>query len=221
MRDTSSDVEQSAQSLLDVVTAEIRRMILEAELSPGSHLPEGRLAEILGVSRNPVREAIRILSTEGFVDISPRRGAFVASLAPEDGERLFEVRLVLEPLGAKLAARHRTDAQLAGMRRVLDDAADDDIARVDLIRVNTRFHIAIFEASDNPYLAAIGTQTVQRSQWVLQMHAGSTAPQFRCQHEVILDAVAAGDEDLAEAEALRHVAAVRRGIRNAFQEGRA
>src|SRR3569833_1070557 len=89
--------------LRDVVTAELRRLILQGELLPGERLVEDRLAERLGVSRNPVREAIRVLAAEGFVEVTPRRGAAVSRLSPEEAEELFDVRMALEGLSARLS----------------------------------------------------------------------------------------------------------------------
>lgn len=88
----------------EVVAAELRRLILSGEVAPGSRLVEDRLAERLGVSRNPVREAIRVLSSEGFIEVIPRRGACVALLSGPAAEDLFDVRMALEPVAARLAA---------------------------------------------------------------------------------------------------------------------
>ncbi len=94
--------------LRSVVQDELRRMILSGELPPGSRLVEDRLAERLGVSRNPVREAIRVLSAEGFVEVLPRRGAVVASMGQAEVAELFDARMALETLAARLAAPHVT-----------------------------------------------------------------------------------------------------------------
>ena len=90
--------------LRDVVAAELRRLILDGSLKPGDRLVEDRLAQQLGVSRNPIREAMRVLEAEGFLDVVSRRGAFVARLTARQADDLFHVRLALEPLGARLAA---------------------------------------------------------------------------------------------------------------------
>src|SRR4051812_42245246 len=92
----------------DVVTAELRRLILAGVLKPGERLVEDRLAERLGVSRTPVREAIRVLAREGFVEVTPGRGAAVANPPREEAEELFDVRMALEGLTARLAARKVT-----------------------------------------------------------------------------------------------------------------
>jgi DNA-binding GntR family transcriptional regulator len=84
------------QTLRDEVTTELRRRILFGEFAQGERLVEDRLAALLGVSRNPVRESIRVLATEGFVEVVPRLGATVARLSAEEGEELFDVRMAIE-----------------------------------------------------------------------------------------------------------------------------
>jgi DNA-binding GntR family transcriptional regulator len=220
MQAKSPEGEDSTRSLLNVVTAEIRRMILDGELAPGSHLPEERLAETLAVSRNPVREAIRVLTTEGLVDMLPRRGAFVASLSPHAAENLFDIRLALEPLGARLAARNRSEDNLHAMAATLleADGLVSEEAIGEIARLNTAFHTEVFAASGNAYLLAIGTQAMQRAQWVLQKHAARRTANFVPNHQLILNAIAARDEELAEVEARRHVADARHGFRKTVQE---
>jgi len=202
-------------SLAASVTARLRMMIVESELPPGAHLAESRLAEQLGVSRNPVREAIRTLDAEGFVSIEPRRGAFVASLDQNAAEDIFTIRMVLEPLGARLAARNRTPETIAGLRELVDLGPEVGADRMGaLTRRNTEFHVAIFRMSGSPHLVSIGTQTMYRSQWIFQYREAPRREVFVARHRLIFDAIAAGDEDLADAEALRHVLEARRRYRD-------
>jgi len=128
--------------LRDVVAGELRRLILSGELAPGSRLVEDRLAEQLGVSRNPIREAIRVLAPEGFIEVMPRRGACVARLSVLDAENLFDVRMALEPVGARLAARRASPEGCERLRQILGQAhqgrtpAPDRLGRRD--RATTR-----------------------------------------------------------------------------------
>ena len=96
------------QPLRTLVCDELRRLIITGELSPGTRLVEDRLALRLAVSRNHVREALQTLATEGFVAITPRRGAVVAQITGEQAEELFDVRMALESLAARTAARTLT-----------------------------------------------------------------------------------------------------------------
>lgn len=107
------------RTLREVVADEIREMIRRGDLRPGERLLEDRLAEQLGVSRNPVREAIRALENTGLVEVIPRRGAHVATLDPERAVKLLELRSVLEAFAAQLAAQRRTAEQLEEIRAVL------------------------------------------------------------------------------------------------------
>src|SRR4051812_20813101 len=121
-------------TLRDQVLAELRRRIVEAEYPPGERLREDRLAQDFGVSRNPVREALRVVEAEGFVHVEPRRGAVVATPDERTMRDLFAVRESLEPLAARLAAERASRADLIGLRGLLEAArtATDqgDYARV-------------------------------------------------------------------------------------------
>ena len=99
-------------------------MIRNRQLEPGERLLEDRLAEQLGVSRNPVREAIRALENTGLVEVRPRRGAYVATLDPERAVELLELRSVLEAFAAQLAAQRRTPEQLAEIRHWFEVGRD-------------------------------------------------------------------------------------------------
>ncbi len=203
------------QPLREVVAAEIRRMILGGELSPGERLIEDRLAERLDVSRNPIREAMRVLSSEGFLDVTARRGAFVASMSAQEAENLFDVRLALEPLSARLASQKIQPAGLARLEEIQDRArtakTNGDLDA--LADLNTEFHTCVFELSENTYLAGIGSPMVKRSQWLFRHSASGRAPQSWAEHQVLIKAIASGDGELSEAEARRHVLAARASFR--------
>src|SRR3954453_2222223 len=108
--------------LRDQVLGALRNAIINGEYTPGERLTEDRLAEDFGVSRNPVREALRVAEAEGFVVILPRRGAVVASPSSTAIEDIFAVRQRLEPLAARLAAERATPRGIAGLRSLLDAA---------------------------------------------------------------------------------------------------
>jgi DNA-binding GntR family transcriptional regulator len=198
--------------LRDVVTAELRRLILQGELLPGERLVEDRLAERLGVSRNPVREAIRVLAAEGFVEVTPRRGAAVSRLSPEEAEELFDVRMALEGLSARLSARKVTPAAAHRLRGVLDAARlAVDEGRIDEVAdLNTAFHAAVAELAGNAYLNLVVGPMLRRAQWVFQQTARHRAPHSWTEHLALYEAIAAGDEREAETRAVAHVEAARR-----------
>src|SRR5689334_18256734 len=104
-------------SLSKVVADELRRGILIGQRKPGDRLVEDRLSAELGVSRVPIREALRLLAAEGLVEVQPRRGASVAEFSAEVAHDLVEVRAMLEGVNARLAARHRAPAIIAELRQ--------------------------------------------------------------------------------------------------------
>ncbi len=105
--------------LRDKVAEEIRAAILSGHFKPGDRLIEDRLAEEFGVSRNPIREAMRTLASEGLIEVTARRGAVVASLSPQEAEELLEVRATLEGANARLASRRRDPVVLDRLKAIL------------------------------------------------------------------------------------------------------
>jgi DNA-binding GntR family transcriptional regulator len=206
--------------LRDVVAAELRRLILDGTLAPGERLIEDRLAELLGVSRNPIREAIRVLEAEGFLDVTARRGSFVATLSAKQAADLFDVRLALEPLGARLAAQNASPAHTERMKALLQEAqtAPDEHGLDDLSELHTELHSIIFEMTGNAYLIAIAIPMVKRGQWLLRQSSPLRNPSAWSEHHGLIAAIEAGDPDLAEAQARHHVLSVRNDMRKRFEE---
>ena len=203
------------QPLRSLVSDELRRLVVTGELPPGSRIVEDRLAERLGVSRNPVREALQALAAEGFVEILPRRGAVVAQITAEQAEDLFDVRTALEPLAARLAARRADADGTARLREVLERAREaTDQGELDLLAAyNTEFHSLVVELSGNDYLGLLVAPMSRRVQWVFRTSAATRAPHSWTEHEELLRAIASGDEEYAEAVARSHVAAARASYR--------
>jgi DNA-binding GntR family transcriptional regulator len=106
----------SRQALHEAVANRLRDMIVEDQLKPGARLNERALCEQLGISRTPLREALRVLATEGLISLLPNRGAQVVTLSPEDVRDTFDVMGALEGLSGELACRHVTDADIAALR---------------------------------------------------------------------------------------------------------
>lgn len=209
--------------LRSVVCEELRRMIMTGELAPGSRLVEDRLATHLGVSRNPVREALQSLASEGFVQIVPRRGAFVAEITAEQAEELFDVRMALESMAARLAARRADPSAVSGLRRTLDRAREATEAReFDVVAAcNTEFHQTVVDIAGNHYLSLLVAPMARRIQWVFRVSAATRAPHSWTEHEELMNAIADGDEEYAEAVARAHVAAARASYRRMVHGGAA
>ena len=209
------EVGRAHQPLRSLVSDELRRLVVTGELAPGSRIVEDRLAERLGVSRNPVREALQALAAEGFVEILPRRGAVVAQITPEQAEDLFDVRTALEPLAARLAARRTDAAGVERLREVLARAREaTDAGELDVLAAcNTEFHSAVVDLSGNDYLGLLVAPMARRVQWVFRTSAATRAPHSWTEHEELMRAIASGDEEYAEAVARSHVAAARASYR--------
>lgn len=143
--------------LRDVVSDVLRQAIKDGVLKPGERLMEIRLAEELGVSRTPIREAIRKLEQEGFVVMVPRRGTYVADISLKDISQVFEIRGALEELAAGLAAERITPDELERLERILVEIneymANDSFDKI--VDADVRFHDILYHASRNQRLVDI------------------------------------------------------------------
>ena len=138
--------------LRDVVFNTLRQAILKGELKPGERLMEIQLANKLGVSRTPVREAIRKLELEGLVLMIPRKGAEVAEITRQDMEDVLEVRTALEELAVKDACDHITDAQLSELKKASNEFKKALLEGKDLVtcaEADMHFHDVILSATNN------------------------------------------------------------------------
>jgi DNA-binding GntR family transcriptional regulator len=197
----------AAAPLSAQVVDSIRRSIVAGEYRPGERLVEDRLAQDLGVSRVPIREALRVLGSEGLVTIAPRRGATVTGVSREEASEMVEVRATLEGLNARLAARRRQPAILDALREVLQQgnrAADAGDAAA-LTPLNSRFHDLLGQAGSNKVLGDLMRTLRERTAVIFAPAAGEATRATWDEHAAILRAVIAGDQDLAELLATRHV----------------
>ena len=146
----------------------IKEAILSEELPPDSRLVELSLASHLGVSRTPVREALKRLTAEGLAVIDPPRGMVVKPIGEQEMEEIYAVREVLDGLAARLAAQRISDedlARLRGLTEVMSRAVEEG-GRAALVQANIRFHEIIFQAAGNERLLQMGrnlTDSVRRS----------------------------------------------------------
>lgn len=192
----------------DLVADAIRTAILSGRIAQGETLVERRLAERLGVSKTPVREALIGLAATGLVVIGPNRGVTVRVVGRADLRKAYEVRLLLEPwaIGRTAAAGHATDGARAALAEARALLAGTDTAALSL--ANRRFHRELYARCGNELvvaqldtlqdLAALGSVTVlwrDRPTW----------PEEHEEHEAILAAAEAGDAALAERLTRRHI----------------
>lgn len=199
------------QSLRDRVFEEVKERIISGQLPVGARLHERNLSEELGVSRVPLREAILTLRSQGLVDVQPRIGAFVKPLTARYVAELFDVREVLEPLAACLAATRRTEEQVTDLERYfleeqraleLDDNKAGSLA-------NAEFHLLILRASDNELLYSIVAPLQTQIQRLFRRTIVSIGASLFHDHGAMLDAIRRQDSARAAQLALEHVAGTR------------
>ncbi|WP_295658175.1 GntR family transcriptional regulator [uncultured Nocardioides sp.] len=169
----------------------IAEMIVTRELKPGEHLVENELARDLGVSRQPVREALQRLQTEGWVDLRPGHGAFVHVPTDEEADQLLAVRAMLESESARLAAKYATAEHLEELRALLrageEAVAADDQA--DMVTANAALHAHVVSISGNRVLTNLIASVERRVRWYYLPIARSRGKDAWDEHAGIIDAI--------------------------------
>lgn len=200
----------------------IREAIASGVYALGEPLTEERLAELAGVSRTPVREALRRLDAEGLVELIPNRGARVAGWSERDVDEIFGLRVQLEGYSARLAAGRISEEQRAeladiclAMRSEVDGRSPDRLKRI--TDLNNQFHKGILEAGGNSRLASVVGAVVQRSlvEGTFRLYTAEQLDRSCAHHAEILDALTMRDADWAESVMRAHIFAgrnVARGV---------
>ena len=198
------------ESMVEQTCEILRERIRSGALPPGTRLRQERLAEDLGVSRTPLREALRLLAADGLVELEPNRSAVVSSLNHADRVAFWEARLALEPGAARLAAERRDPGSL--------DAIDEALRRQRAARTfeegfaaNRAFHLALVAAAGNPHLdrfaEALWVRSVGAAIYRTQALDAVHITAYADQHAAIQTAIAAGAGDLAERLTREHILA--------------
>lgn len=181
-------------------------LVVGGGLRPGQHLVESDLARQLGVSRQPVREALHRLEAEGWVDLRPSQGAFVHVPTDREVNQLLDVRELLEAEAARLAARSATPDMIAGLRTIWQDgvtaAEAGDFDRV--VVVNSAFHAEIARRAGNEVLADLAGIVSRRMRWYYRLVAPARGHESWAEHEQLIEAIEARDEERAAAVARSH-----------------
>lgn len=195
--------------LRDVVFENLRTAILEGNLKAGERLMEVQLAEQLGVSRTPIREAIRKLELEGLVVMLPRKGAYVANMSFKDLIDVLEIRASLEGLAASLASERLRDEDIVELERVAKEfeksVRETDIDEV--LKKDVEFHEKIFLMANNKKLYHLITSLWEqvhrfRVTYVSNYEASLSLVD---EHNRILEAIKSGDSELAKKYATEHI----------------
>lgn len=200
------------------VAARLRRAILSRDLKPGERLPETELAAQLGVSRTPLREALRMLEQEALVVALPQGGVEVARLDAADADDLYELREVLDGLAARRLAAQGSREGVVGILRENVEQAKAALAEKDMERfteLNVSFHERIVEGSQNRWLGRfmpVIRMTIQLFYPVLASDV-ERAQQAVREHEAILEAIAGGDSEEAAERAREHARRAREALR--------
>lgn len=195
--------------LRDIVFQTLRKAILTGELEPGQRLMEIQLGEKLGVSRTPIREAIRKLELEGLVIMVPRKGAQVAHFTEKDIQDVLEVRAALEALAAKMACKRMDERSFLKLQLAIteyDYAARDKDIDV-MIEKDVEFHETIFIATQNDKLIQLFNnlrEQVHRYR-IAYLKNMDESEMVHTEHMQLLEALQQRDENLAEKIASEHI----------------
>ncbi|HPT68734.1 MAG TPA: GntR family transcriptional regulator [Syntrophomonas sp.] len=199
----------SYKPLRELVLEAIREAIKNGTLQPRERLMEIQLADDLGVSRTPVREALRKLEQEGFIVMVPRKGAYVSDLSMKDVADVFEIRAALEGLAGALAAERITDEELELMERMLVEKGEainqNDIDK--LVEADTKFHEAMYTASRNERLSTIISnlrEQIQRFRLTSLSVPGRREDSLK-EHRQLLESIQSRDIQLARQLAQEHI----------------
>ena len=185
------------RALHDEVVRRLRDLIVEGELAPGARVPERELCARFGISRTPLREALKVLATEGLVDLQHHRGAVVATLTSEAVDDMFQVMGALEALAGDNACRRASAADIAAIealhREMLAQYARRNLS--EYFRLNQQIHERLIEAAASPVLSGIYRSLSVRIRRARYM-ANLSRPRWDqavAEHEQILEALRARD----------------------------
>ena len=192
------------QLLTDLAYERLREGIVAGELKLGEQVSEAQLAQRMGISKTPVREALVRLKMEGLVDIQPQRGTFVFKLTPEQVGQLCRYRAMIETAALREAATTQPAELIARLRAHLAEMQESeragDLQR--LSRIDMNFHYEFLACCTNPYLR--GAYELIRYQLIALRHR-SPIENMLDSHQVLLDLLQAGDVEAAARELHKHV----------------
>lgn len=207
--------------LSDVAFDQIKQEIILCDLKPGSEVTESQLSEHLNLGKAPIRAALARLSQQGLVRPMHRRGYVIAPITIRDVNNIFQLRLLLEPPAARLAAENGVDAEKLRRLNELcskeypDDSKENTIA---FLHANHEFHITIARASSNERLAKMIGQLLEDMERLFHFGLSLTnrTPQMKQEHRLLLDALARGDGEVAEGISAEQIRSAREMVSQAL-----
>ncbi len=211
-------------SLYTRVFKEIEHAILVGEIADGAPLTELSLSEALGVSRTPVREALRQLEHDGLVKSTPNKGVVVVGLSDKDIDDIYMIRMMIEGLAARLAAQNITDDEIKELGEIVElqefYASKDDSGHVK--QLDSSFHDTLYSICRSRPLARILTQfhNYIQKQREMSIRSAGRAKAAVAEHRKIFDAIAAHDADNAEKYAREHIIAAKESLHNVISSQR-
>mgnify|MGYP000041436577 CR=1 FL=1 len=208
---------QHHKPLRDIIYDDLKMGILTGKILPGTRLLEVELADKMGVSRTPVREAIRRLEKEGLVNIEPRHGAYAAKVSVEDMIEILEVRELMESMAAQLAANRITQEQLDALLQTENEyqkaVKSGDVE--DMIVLDSKFHKQVVEASHNRTLYQLiePLQEIALRFRYMYYNDNTRAEKMPSEHERILKALSQGNGEAARKAAEKHLRSIKEKIK--------
>jgi DNA-binding GntR family transcriptional regulator len=210
---------ERAADAVDLAYQTIRRAIIHGEFPAGSRLPEEELSARIGVSRTPIRQALRQLEHQGHVELRPRRGAWVSAWTAEDIDEIYGVRARLECYGARIAARKigaldlRELEELCLRMEAVEDSRQDGFLD-EMGELNNEFHTLLLRATGNRRLMTSLASIVEIPLILRVYHAYDERRRMEAlrQHREIIDALAQRDADWAEAAMRVHILSARAAL---------
>ena len=204
----------------DQAYEKIGQLILSGHFKPGDRLSEEELSRFSGVSRTPVRDALRRLEAEYFVIIRPNQGAEVAVWSARDIDDLFHMRAMLEGMAASLAAARRNQGHIDALEACVDEIdlvleARGDIDVAKFLSENKQFHLALIDAACSPRLRSTISNLIAPAVVARTAETFSKADLLRSNthHRELVEAIRVGDRDLAEAIMRAHIHTAARSYR--------
>lgn len=225
MLDTVTDTNKPLRTSADRVFEALQDAIVRGDIAPGTRVGEADLSERFGTSRGPLREALRRLESRRLVERTPHVGVRVAALDYDALIELYYLREALEGMAARLAALHMTADEVHGLKALLAEHEQDEALKADTAYFQQEgdvdFHYRVIQGSHNGAISQllIGELYHRIRMYRYQYSAFANRPQKAfAEHQHIVEAIAAGDGELAEMLMRRHISSARKNIEKHLKE---